>query len=232
MDRVSVCLAFRNGERFLRQQIDSILPQLNPDDEVICSNDHSTDQSMAILESYQDKRIKIIQSNSKNNHVKNFETALLACSGEYIFLADQDDVWENEKVSRVKTLLQEYDLILTDCLVIDSHDAQLHNSIFEIHSAKKGIVRNYLKNAYMGCCMAFRKKVFDKALPFPNQLKAHDQWIGLVAEKYFKVHFLPVPLIKYRKHENNYSQTGEKSTLKLIDQISYRFRLLKDLWLR
>jgi len=204
-------MAIRNGELFLKQQVDSILPQLGLHDELVCSDDSSTDSSLKILESYSDNRIKIIHSSTKNNHVKNFEQALSYCTGDFIFLSDQDDVWESNKVKLVKPQLQFYDLVMTDCSLIDENNHELALSIFKLQKSKSGLIKNLVKNTYMGCCMAFTRKVLEKAIPFPRHLKAHDQWIGLIAEKYFNVYFLPRPLVKYRKHKNNFTQTGKKS---------------------
>jgi len=230
-NKISICLAFRNGELFLKQQVDSILPQLSFDDELICSDDGSTDSSLEILKSFNDNRIKIIQSPATNNHVKNFESALAYCTGDLIFLSDQDDVWEHNKVELTKLHLQHYDLVISDCSLIDEKNNELASSMFKIQKSKSGILKNLIKNTYMGCCMAFKRSVLEKALPFPAHLKAHDQWIGLIAERYFNVLFLPQPLVKYRKHENNFTQTGKKSRLSRLEQFSYRITLIKHLTL-
>jgi glycosyltransferase involved in cell wall biosynthesis len=226
---VSVCLALHNGERFLKEQVDSILYQLHNTDELVCSDDGSTDSSVHILEVYQDPRIRVVKSMAKGNHVKNFEHALQTCQGEIIFLADQDDVWSQTKVLTMKSLLNQYDLVVSDCSIINDKGEELSPSIFKLHGSRTGLIKNCIKNTYMGCCMAFNRRVLDRALPFPPQLKAHDQWIGLVAEKYFSVFFLHQQLVKYRRHKNNLSPTGEKSRLSLLEQLSYRIALIKNL---
>jgi glycosyltransferase involved in cell wall biosynthesis len=230
--RVSVCLAIRNGERFLKQQIESILPQLDEQDELICSDDHSEDTSIKILEAIMDSRIKITRPPSAHNHVKNFEHALEMSSGELIFLSDHDDVWSGNKVAVMKQSLQTYDLVLSDCSIIDESNMEMAPSLFKIHNTHKGLLKNCIRNTYTGCCMAFKRKVLEKALPFPTGIKAHDQWLGLVAEKYFSVIHLPQPLVQYRRHKNNFSSTGEKSKLSWLNQLGYRITLLRNLSLR
>jgi glycosyltransferase involved in cell wall biosynthesis len=230
--KVSVCLTIRNGERFLKQQVESILLQLGEKDELICSDDHSDDNSVQILESINDPRIKITKPSSTYNHVKNFEHALQLCSGDLIFLSDHDDVWNHDKVAVMKEHLTVYDLVLSDCSIIDDRNVEMAPSLFKIQNTRKGLLKNCIKNTYTGCCMAFKRAVLDKALPFPNGIKAHDQWLGLVAEKYFTILHLPKPLVMYRRHKDNLSTTGEKSKLTWLEQVSYRITLLRNLSLR
>lgn len=230
--KISVCVAIRNGERFLQQQMASILPQLNPDDEVICSDDHSTDGSVSILKSFNDDRIKITKPVTHHDHVRNFEHALYQCSGEYIFLSDHDDLWANGKVDLVSQNLQRYHLVLSDCILIDENNNELASSLFKIQNTRAGLIKNCIKNTYTGCCMAFRKTILDKALPFPAGIRAHDQWLGLVAEKYYTVSLLPETLVRYRRHHHNYSTTGEKSKLSWLDQLNSRITLVKNLSFR
>ena len=230
--KVSVCLAIRNGERFLQQQLESIIPQLSENDEIICSDDHSTDQSMPILESFNDVRIKITRPTSRNSHVRNFEHALNQCSGDYIFLSDHDDIWNENKVAIMSQYLARYQLVLSDCSMIDENNFELAPSLFKIQKTKAGIIKNWIKNTYTGCCMAFREEILAKALPFPKDIRAHDQWIGLIAEKYYSVYLLPQTLVKYRRHQNNFSSTGHKSKLSWLDQLNSRFALVKNLSFR
>jgi glycosyltransferase involved in cell wall biosynthesis len=225
-------MATYNGAAFIRQQIDSIRPQLSPEDEVIFSDDGSTDTTLSIILEYRDKRFKIIGNDRTGSPAKNFERGLRHCTGDLIFLADQDDIWMPEKVAHVKTFLQTSDLVLTDCTIIDEHDNKILDSFFAKQRSKKGLIPNLVHNSYMGCCMAFNKKLLARILPFPANLKAHDQWIGLIAERHFKVHFLREPLVQYRRHGQNYSFTAEKSSFSLLEKISHRLTMLNNLYNR
>jgi hypothetical protein len=80
--------------------------------------------------------------------------------------------------------------------------------------------------------MAFHREVLEKALPFPKSLKSHDQWIGLIAEKYYSVYFLNKQLIQYRRHGNNHSHTGEKSKFTLWNQLNHRAHMVYNLFTR
>lgn len=229
---VSVCMATHNGERYLAQQIDSILPQLKGHDELIISDDHSTDGLLSILASYSDRRIKILPSRHFGGPARNFEHALAHCSNELIFLADQDDVWHAEKISIMREKLRHVDLAVCDCRLTDQQLKTIFPSFFEMNKSKPGLVKNLFKSSYMGCCMAFRRLVLEKALPFPDSISLHDQWIGLVAERHFRIAFLPQILVDHRRHLDNYSSTGGQSKNSLKKKLEMRFQLAKKLLLR
>lgn len=227
---VSVCMATKNGAAYIAEQLDSILLQLNPNDELIISDDRSTDNTVRIIQSYEDKRIKLIQNEFPKGIPKNFETSLLASKGDFIFLADQDDVWLSSKVNIMLNHLRYYDLVISDCEVVDHQLRIRANSFFSSNNSRSGLIKNIFKNSYMGCCMAFNRKLLNRALPFPNKIPIHDFWIGLIAELYFKVLFTPEVLVKHRRHSANASTTGENSTLSLPRRVEQRFRTIRSLF--
>ncbi|MTI24754.1 glycosyltransferase family 2 protein [Fulvivirga kasyanovii] len=229
MPKISVCVATHNGEKYIREQIDSILPQLGPHDEIIVSDDGSEDTTISILLSYRDKRLKLVDCASKNSPIKNFENALNHCTGDIIFLSDQDDLWLAGKVKTMIQALEKYDLVLSDCYVVNEKLQPIHSSLFEINKARPGLWKNLWKNSYTGCCMAFNRKVLSKALPFPSDIPMHDQWIGLVAELFFKTSIVQKKLTLYRRHNNTTTRTGDKSNYGLLSKIKFRFKLLKNL---
>jgi glycosyltransferase involved in cell wall biosynthesis len=225
-------MATYNGASFIRQQIDSIMPQLGVDDEIIFSDDGSTDTTLSIILDYRDKRFKVISNDRSGSPTKNFERGLKYCTGDHIFLADQDDVWMPEKIKRVQHYLQSFDLVLSDCSIIDQHDKKISDSFFAKQGSKKGLIPNLMHNSYMGCCMAFTRKILERILPFPSDLKAHDQWIGLIAERHYNVHFLDEPLVQYRRHGQNYSFTTGKSSFSIIEKLMHRLTMLNNLYSR
>lgn len=229
--RISVCMATFDGQKFIEQQISSILPQLGLEDELIISDDGSTDKTLSIINSFQDKRIKIFHNTGKKGATTNFENALRYSTGKYILLCDQDDIWGNKKVCDVLKILDDFSLVLHDCCVVNNENQILHQSFFRFRSSHSGFWRNLWKNSYMGCCMAFRSEILEYVLPFPSNICAHDWWIGLVAECYGEVYFLDVPLIQYRRHGANASPTGEKG-FNLLTKIRNRSILLWHVSLR
>jgi GT2 family glycosyltransferase len=221
-------MATCNGALYLKEQIDSILVQLNENDELIISDDGSTDSTLEILQSY-NHRIKVLPAKKFDNPVKNFEHTLQYCKNEIIFLADQDDIWYPEKIKTMKEALQQCDLAVCDCRLVDENLNVLLPSYFEANKSNQGLLNNFIKSSFVGCCMAFHRNVLDKALPFPKQISMHDQWIGLIAQKYFRVRFLPQIMVDHRRHSQNYSTTGGKSKNSLRKKVISRVKLAKML---
>jgi glycosyltransferase involved in cell wall biosynthesis len=229
---VSVCLATRNGSAYLREQIDSILAQLTDDDELVITDDASTDETVAIVNSYDDHRINLLQRYRSLGVARNFEAGLHACKGSYIFLADQDDVWSSNKIERMVSELQHCDLAVCDCAISDDQLNIHASSFFSDNRSGKGLLKNLYRNSYMGCCMAFRREVLLRALPFPKGIPIHDFWIGLIAELHFNVNFIPDVLVRHRRHSTNASTTGQTSRFTFMQRIEYRYRIVKALLLQ
>lgn len=227
---ISVCLATYNGEKYLQEQIDSILSQLDETDELIVSDDGSTDRTIKILKSYGDKRIKIFFNTKKHGVNNNFENALRNTTGDYIFLSDQDDIWLPGKVKACMELLKDSDCIVHDCIITDSNLKVISQSLFNELNAGPGFFRNLKKNSFTGCCMAFTKDVLKKTLPFPDSKSFyHDQWIGLIASLSFKTKFSKQPLIYFRRHTSNASSAADKSQLSFSSKVASRMALIKAL---
>src|SRR6478736_5252574 len=225
---ISVCMATKDGGRFLDKQLDSILPQLSYCDELIISDDHSTDDTFEIVKNYSDSRIRFFK-NPKKGIVSNFENSLKHSRGDFIFLADQDDVWMPDKIQQTLPYLNEYNLVLSDCTIVDDRLASLHSSFFDFNSSRKGLLQNLFHNSYMGCCMAFKRTILTKALPFPSRAMAHDQWLGLIAELHGRVFFYPEKLVLHRRHGKNASTTFQKSKFDFRDKFSHRLNLAASL---
>jgi len=226
---ISVCIGIKNGGQFIREQIDSILPQIGVDDELVASDDGSTDNTWRLIESYEDPRIRLL-SNPRCGLISNFENCLMASRGDLIFLSDQDDVWRPEKLQVMTNVLGSCDLAVCDCQVVDEILNPIYSSFFKFNRSRQGLLRNFIKNSFMGCCMAFHRRVLQKALPFPDQVPIHDQWIGLVAERYFTVKFVPKIMVDHRRHRENYSSTGGPSMNSIKKGLTARFHLAKNLF--
>ena len=226
---ISVCMPTYNGEKYIREQLDSILSQLEEYDEVIISDDSSTDNTIEIIKSYKDSRIHLYPENHFQSPIFNMENALKNANGEFIFMSDQDDVWVDNKVTVMMRYLEQYDCVVSDAMIVDSDLNEIAPSYFEICKCKTGIIRNIVKNGYIGCCMAFRQTLLGKVLPFPQSIPMHDMWIGINAERYGRSIFINEKLIKYRRHENNASATSEKSNNSLVTKMKYRLDIIRAL---
>ncbi len=226
---VSVCVATYNGGRFISEMLESVLTQIGLDDEIIVSDDGSTDDTTAKIEGLKDSRIRILHHDGNKSVVRNFENALQNSSGSIIFLADQDDVWLPGKLQKMVRILESCEVAVSDCHVVDTNLNIIKFSLFDTLQSGSGLLRNLYKNSYIGCCMAMRREVLDRALPFPADLPMHDWWIGLVAEAAFRTEFIAEPLMLYRRHDTNASLTGDKSSFSVFRKLVWRLVLVKNL---
>ncbi|HAX83802.1 MAG TPA: alpha-L-Rha alpha-1,3-L-rhamnosyltransferase [Ruminococcaceae bacterium] len=214
---ISVVLAAYKGEKYIFEQVRSILSQLNAEDELIISDDYPLGDTKKAISDFieNDKRIVYIQGPGKGV-IKNFEFAISKARGDIIFLADQDDVWLDGKVEAVTAEIRKgADLVLHNAIITDGELNETGETAFRINNTQKGFLRNIIKNSYQGCCMAFDAKIKKYILPFPSKIPMHDQWIGLMAEKHGKVSLIEEPLILYRRHGGNVTGNGSGFLTKL-----------------
>jgi len=217
-------MATYNGERFIQRQLDTILEQLGPDDELIVSDDSSNDGTQGILEKNHNSRMLILHRSAARSPVFNFEHALKHAKGDVIALADQDDIWRGNKLLLVrekfrgKTGLPH--LVLFDGQVINDNEQIIDESIFDIKRSRTGFFRNLYDSSYMGCCLAFTRKLLEIALPFPRKILMHDMWIAMLAELCGSIELVPEITISYRKHST--SMTSFSRRFEPLRQVSER----------
>ena len=227
MKRVSVAMTTYNGEEYLKEQLDSILKNLSLEDEIIISDDGSQDKTIQILDEYcqKDSRIQWIQG-PRQGVKQNFANAISHCNGKYIFLADQDDVWYDNKVETVVPYLDKYAVVIHDCIITNSKLEKQEESFFAYRNSGKGIFKNIYKNTYIGCCMAFHRDLIPIILPIPNNIEMHDQWIGVLGEnKKEGSLFLQKKLLLYRRHETN---TSSMKHYPLKKMLLNRYHFMKE----
>ena len=220
---VSVAMATYNGEKYLREQLESIIPQLSNNDEIIVSDDGSTDETLNILLEYKSRYSFIkIYKGPRKGVFSNFNNALLHCNNDIIFLSDQDDVWIEGKVKYICSIFED-----------DSINLVLHNGYHYydgctrmtkiINRYRKGWLNNLIFSSYWGCCMAFRSSFINKFIPFKTNGCAHDQLVGLLGEKFATPLFVDKCLIKHRIHDNNITKKGC-----LISSVLFRIKMMCD----
>ncbi|MBQ2846853.1 MAG: glycosyltransferase family 2 protein [Clostridia bacterium] len=226
--KISVALAAYKGEQYIAGQLESILGQLGKDDEIIVSDDYPAGETRDIVLNLAsgDNRIRYIEGTGKGV-VKNFENALMHCSGDVIFLCDQDDVWMPDKVECVmKEIRNGAQLVLHDASSTDADLNITDESYFSSHGSNTSFLGNIARNSFVGCCMAFTRSVLEESLPFPEELPMHDWWIALVAlKKNRKTVLLKKPLILWRRHGGNV--TGGKTSF--MQKISWRLKIVSSL---
>jgi glycosyltransferase involved in cell wall biosynthesis len=230
--KISVCMATYNGERFIHEQLQSILGQLEIDDEVVIVDDASTDGTVRSVEEFRDKHIRIIRQDRNCGVLQTFERALKEAEGEIIFLADQDDVWRGDKVEKVKRMFQTHadlSLVLSDCAIIDAKGEVVATTRFKSGRFHPGALHNIARNSYLGCSMAFRRSILEYCLPFPADIPMHDMWIGILNQLVSKNGYIDEPLMCYRRHDRNSSPGKHASVAQMI---RWRLALVKNLILR
>lgn len=208
--KISAALAYYNGRDYIDEQLDSILSQLKQEDEVIISVDSAEEGQMDLLRSRarKDPRIRLIKGPGRGV-VRNFEHALRACSGDVIFLSDQDDIWEDDKVSVVMEAFKDKDVmaVLHNAVQVGASGEELEEpDLFTLRKSGTGIIKNMVMNSYVGCCMAFRRQLLPVILPIPDRMFMHDYWIGSCAEACGRVVVIRKALLRYRRHESNVTQ--------------------------
>ena len=232
MEQIDILLATYNGEKYLKEQIDSILSQTYSNFRLIISDDCSQDKTRDILKEYEEKDNRITVYLQENNlgYVKNFEFLLSKVENEVYMLSDQDDVWLPDKVEKTykKMKQEDADLVFTDLEVVNENLETIYPSYNDymlltrkIKKYKDDLRMQYLYNCITGCTLLAKKRFLSATLPIPTDSKyvIHDSWIGLVVSLHGKVEYLDEKTIKYRQHGNN--QVG-------TDKISHKFRKLDD----
>lgn len=233
-----------NGEKFIREQVLSILNQLSDDDELIISDDGSTDTTLEIINAFNDARIRLFHHKPNVAHfgkvlggyrvvAENCANALQFVRGNIVLLADQDDLWDDGRVSKMCQALSAHDLVMCNYMLINDKDELISPTpIYRRSPISSSFIYNIFKSRFMLCCTAFKAELLNYILPVPNNLMSMDQWIGGLATLKGKVVFLPDVYHLYRRHGNNVSFTSEKSKNPLYVKIFFRFSMLFNILLR
>lgn len=218
---VSVLLNCFNSERYIAEQISSILEQTHANLELVIVDNQSTDGTRLIVESFarKDARVKWFQNDENVGLIKSFEKGLQLCQGEYIAPSDSDDVWMPEKIERQLNYLiahPEADMVFTDSLVVDSNLAIISPSFQKIlkHPHKKPVTLALLlrRNLVPVHVALFHHRIIKSATPIPTGFM-HDQWLALVCSLRNPLGYIDQPTMYYRQHQNNMIGAGVNSPL-------------------
>jgi len=228
---IDILLSTYNGEKFLPEQLDSILNQTENNWRLLIRDDDSDDSTLEILQLYcnqHPKKIFLIDDIIKSNlgPCKSFNILMQKSTAPYVMFCDQDDIWDPEKIEVMlkhfkemeEALLPETPLLLhSDMEVVDSSLVTISHSFIKLNKLdmqKTSINDLIMRNNITGCAMICNKLLIDLALPMPLDAIMHDWWLALVAAEFGKIKYIPQPLIKYRQHDNNYYGNGWKHKFK------------------
>jgi glycosyltransferase involved in cell wall biosynthesis len=223
---VEVLLATYNGERFLREQIDSILAQDYVDLRVLARDDGSSDATVSILNEYAEKfpnRFRVMPPGPATGNPKdNFLLLMRASSAQYVCFSDQDDIWLSDKVSRTKLAMDELEsrwgaatplLVFTDARVVDDQLRTLHESFWAREKIEPDRIHHLAlmlgRSVVTGCAMLLNRRLLELSLAMPGEASMHDRWIGLLACTIGKACAVETQTLLYRQHDRNVVGIGK-----------------------
>lgn len=240
---IDILLATYNGEKYINQQIESILGQTHKDWKLIVHDDGSSDNTIHSIKEYVSKhpeKIVFIEDGiktggAKNNfvHLMNFSTA------PYIMFCDQDDVWKEDRIEKFYQTMLEAEqiynniplLVFSDLTVADEQLNLISPSMIQYQKLNPKIAQSFdllkCQNVITGCAMMMNKKALESASPIPDNILMHDWWIGLTTAKYGKNIFLNQQTILYRQHSNN-AVGSKRVDLKRLTKIIFSKKIFID----
>lgn len=227
MKQVDIALATFNGEKYIREQIESIQKQTYSNWRLLISDDCSTDSTIAIIKELMqsDSRINIVNDSRQGGVIKNFNKALMHTTAEYILLCDQDDIWPSERLSKLvneiscieKEKINSGVMIFTDLCLIDEKNNIISESFYKNNkiNPKNNLQRNKLfwNSSVYGCSVIMNRKLLNASLPIPKFAHMHDQWLALNASRSGGLYYLEYPSVLYRQHTGNVVGGRNKSWL-------------------
>lgn len=219
-----------NGEKYLKEQLDSILNQTYKDIEVIICDDCSTDRTKKILQEYalKDSRVKFFLNDYNLGFKKNFEKAANLCNGEYIAFSDQDDVWELTKLQESLDKIKDNKLLCTNSLEVDSDLNSLGYTLREgmgitnIPHDNETILRNLIHHNFVqGSTILAKTDFIKKNTPIPDEIQFHDWYFGILAATENSLIYLDTITLKYRQHERNQTSNRKHTLLNYLKPTHY-----------
>jgi len=238
--KISVVVCTYNGEKFIKEQLKSILEQsLKPNEIIICddkSKDNTVIEAKKILKFYDvPYRIEINKENL--GVVKNFEKAIDLTTGDVIFLSDQDDIWNKKKI---ELTIKEFDkdkscvMVFSDAKLVNEKREKIGANLWEtlnfsIEQFKNNNFLSILLNRCVvtGATMAIKRELFDKTKPFQS-FWIHDGWLAINAPLYGSIKAIEKPLIEYRQHNNNVIGAVKQNSFARLKKYLKNIKTLED----
>lgn len=209
--RVSVCMASYNGGLYIKEQVTSILAQLGENDELVVTDDCSSDDTVDVVESFCDPRIRVYINEVRLGYVQNFARAITLSRGEYIALSDQDDIWPSGRLKKLLLHAEKGEelLVIGDFLEVGNSleriDSRNNKNKVFVHNCRLRIFVAIMlgRSKYFGCCFLLRRNLLQKFLPIPRTVESHDMWIALMSVIYGTVLIVPETVLLRRIHGSN-----------------------------
>lgn len=223
---ISIAMATYNGAKYIGEQLDSIIHQTYTNIEIVIVDDCSKDDTVAVIEQYQEQYPFIyLHINEQNSGVTvTFEHAISKCTGEFIAISDQDDIWELNKLEILLNEIGEHDAVYSNSLLVDANGQSLNKSFTTIMNMKSYYsgAPFLLSNSVPGHTILMKQGFVQNILPFPPKM-LFDLWIGFCAAGNNGIKFVNKTLVKYRQHETNTIGTRDSKNKKKKDAVKVQF---------
>jgi len=220
---LNIAMATYNGEKYLKEQLDSIYSQSYQNIQIIACDDCSTDGTVDILKVYSQKNgLKFIVNKKRSGFVKTFENAVHLCEGDYIAFSDQDDVWLPNKLEIQMNYMVEFEKQYPDKPLLIHHDVYIVDEMLTNKNIRflktfghiSGLKNMLFGNAKVqGATVLFNKKLKEISFPLPENLAFHDLFLSYICEVFGKRIYINEPYLLYRQHSNNQIGIQNKSKL-------------------
>jgi glycosyltransferase involved in cell wall biosynthesis len=237
--KISIAMTSYNGEKYIREQIDSILNQTYRNFELIICDDCSSDSTWSILKKYsmQDSRIICYRNDVNMGFKRNFEKAMGLCKCQYIALADQDDIWTKEHLEILLTYKSSYSLVCSNAEYLTSDGVKTGSLVKKMNEKEINADRDrqlfilLFNNFVQGCTVLFDKDMLNTTLPIPDEIEFHDYWLGIISILYNGIYYVDKITVLYRRHDDNVTKYNSLGRIKNYKKTTNnRYILSTILW--
>ncbi len=215
-EQVHIVMATYNGEKYVREQLDSLLVQTHENLTIEVCDDGSTDGTVAIVEEYakRDKRVSLYRNAKNQGYVKNFLEGIKRCQAPYVMLCDQDDIWQRDKVEQTLAEMIQAErempdkpvLVFTNAVSFDSDTGKelgLFHETSHLNVKKVDTAHLFMENKCIGCTMMMNRAVLPFLNELPEEIRVHDWWLALICSHFGVIRYIPKVTLRYRQHEGN-----------------------------
>lgn len=214
---VHIVLTTYNGEKYIREQLDSILANTVQDVTVEICDDGSTDSTLDIAREYAGRydQISLYQNEKNLGYTKNFLEGIKRSRSPYIMLCDQDDIWHQDKIEKTLRRMKEMEfqsgtdiplMVFTDAMNFDSSSGE---ELGSFHKSSRLDVKRldsahlFMENKCIGCTVMLNGAIRGYLQELPNEIRVHDWWLALICSNFGKISYIEETTLHYRQHSGN-----------------------------
>ena len=235
-EQVEIVMATYNGEKYIKEQLDSLLSQSYPDLLVDVCDDGSTDDTVSIVKEYEkkDRRVRLFENKTNQGYIRNFMSGIVRCDSPYIMLCDQDDIWNRDKVELTLEKMKQMErenpekpvLVFTDAMNFDSSTGKKLGRFHEmshLNVKKVDTAHLFMENKCIGCTIMMNRVILPYLRELPEEIRVHDWWLALICSHFGKVVYVDKMTLHYRQHSDNMIGTSS-----FFQYVAKRIRHIKE----